>query len=296
MQLTPDDLDYLSDKAIAAAKEAGAIIASFADKAVSVQHKESGDTLASQVVTEVDLRSEKAIVEMLQPTCEQYDLALLTEETEDDKARLEKEYFWCADPLDGTLSFIESIPGYSVSIALVSRSGAPLIGVVYDPVTRTLYSAVQGQGVFRNGEPFATPEPQSLTAKPLALVCNRGFVKRPDYPRIYEALVSVANRYGCAGIRVMEEHGAVLNACRVLENPPAVYFMFPKPGVEAGGSLWDFAAVAALFSEAGHVASDFFGQPLALNRADSTFLSHRGVLFATDVSLAAEVGELYTQS
>lgn len=299
MQLVLDDLIYLSDRAIAAAKEAGRIIASYSGKSVSVQHKDSGVDLASQVVTEVDLCSEKAIVEILQPTCVQYDLALLTEESADDKARLEKDYFWCVDPLDGTLSFIESIPGYSVSIALVSQSGTPLIGVVYDPVTHTLYSAVKGQGVSRNGEPWSTTsesaaslsEPKSMTGKPLTFVCDRGFRDQSNYPRIQESLVSIASQHGCTGLQVLEKHGAVLNACRVLENPPAVYFKFPK-AEEGGGSLWDFAATAALFMELGYIASDFNGEPLDLNRADSTYMNHRGVLYATDHSLAMEIQKL----
>ena len=57
--------------------------------------------------------------------------------------------------LDGTLAYIESRPGYAVSIGLVARDGTPLIGVVYDPVSDVLYSALQGQGVKRQGQPWA---------------------------------------------------------------------------------------------------------------------------------------------
>ncbi|MGD8641778.1 MAG: inositol monophosphatase family protein, partial [Gammaproteobacteria bacterium] len=71
----------------------------------------------------------------------------------------------------------------------------------------------------------------------------------------------------------------------------AVYFKMPKPE-KGGGSLWDFAASAALFLELGYVATDFHGQPLDLNRRDSTYMNHRGVLFATDLSLATDIQEL----
>ena len=54
--------------------------------------------------------------------------------------RLELNYFWCIDPLDGTLPFIEGKVGYAVSIGLVSRDGTPLIGVVCDPYHQTLSS------------------------------------------------------------------------------------------------------------------------------------------------------------
>ena len=54
---------------------------------------------------------------------QKYDFGILTEETPDNGSRLVKDYFWCVDPLDGTLPFTEGTPGYSVSIALVSKSG-----------------------------------------------------------------------------------------------------------------------------------------------------------------------------
>jgi 3'(2'), 5'-bisphosphate nucleotidase/myo-inositol-1(or 4)-monophosphatase len=289
MQLTTDDLHFLGERAIVAAKEAGRIIESYSTRSVKVQHKEVAGNLASQVVTEVDLRSEKAITEILRPTCEQYELALLTEESADDQMRLEKDYFWCVDPMDGTLSFVEGIPGYAVAIALVSQSGMPMIGVVYDPVTHTLYSAVKGQGVMRNGKLWSPA--QHVRDKPLTLVCDRGFCDRPGYTRLHDALVSIAKQQGYQGLNVLERNGAVLNACWVLEHPPAVYFKMPKPE-KGGGSLWDFAASAALFLELGYVATDFYGQPLDLNRRDSTYMNHRGVLFATDLSLATDIQKL----
>ena len=288
MKLSPDDLAYLSDCAISAAQQAGQLIEGYANQTVSVRHKSGGDSHASQVVTEVDLLSEALIVKTLRPGCERYDLALLTEESEDDKARLHKDFFWCVDPIDGTLAFIESTPGYAVSIALVSRSGLPLIGVVYDPVAHTLYSAVRGQGAFRNGQPWALTTSAALAEQPLSIVCDRGVSKNDNYPQISVALASMATKRGFDGLKMIESNGAVMNACRVLENPPAVYFKFPKPQ-QGGGSLWDFAATAAIFHEMGAVASDMYGQPLDLNRADSTYMNHRGVLFATDHALASDI-------
>jgi myo-inositol-1(or 4)-monophosphatase len=288
MHLSSDDLQYLSECAITAAKEAGDLIAEYADKSVEVQIKEGSENLASQVVTEVDLRSESIIVEALQQTCKQYDLGLLAEERGDDGSRLEKDYFWCVDPIDGTLSFIEGVPGYAVSIALVSQAGEPLIGVVYDPLTKTLYSAVKGQGAMRNGEPWTLPPSSSLAGKPLSLVCDRALVEQPYYPRLLEHFESIAEKMGASGLRTLHKGGAVMNGCWVLENPPGCYFKFPKPQ-KGGGNLWDFAAITCLFNELGAIATDFHGQPLELNRAESTFMNQRGVLFTTDQALVAEI-------
>jgi len=292
MKLSPDNLLELSQCAIEAAEKAGALIESYASKNVDVQHKEGGNTVASQVFTEVDVLAEKAIVEVLAPTCTSYDLALLTEESVDDRSRFDKDYFWCVDPMDGTLSFIESKPGYAVSIALVSRSGEPVIGVVYDPATHTLYEATKGQGLTRNGQEWNDiAASSSLTGQPLTLVCDRGFTETGFYPAVVAAMDKIACRHGFAGITTLEKNGAVLNACFVLEHSPAVYFKFPKPQ-QGGGSVWDFAATAAIFSESGFIATDFYGQALDLNRANSTFMNHQGVLFATDPSLAKGIQAL----
>lgn len=287
MRLTQQNLDDLLHEAVAAAREAGAFIHASAARGIEVQHKSGGSNIASQVVTEVDLRADAMISEALRPSCARYDLALLTEESTDDRARLQKDAFWSVDPLDGTMAFIESKPGYSVSIGLVARDGTPMIGVVYNPVTDILYSAVRGQGAQRDGSPW-----QPLTApqkdRPFTLVFDRGFDQRDYYAWVSEGLNELAIRHGFSAVRTLEGDGAAMNAINVLENPPGCYFKFPKPQ-QGGGSLWDFAATAVIFGECGAVAGDFYGQALELNRADSTFMNHRGVLYASDATLAAEI-------
>lgn len=292
MPLSSDDLKALSECAIKAALDAGRLIASRSTGPLDVQRKDGGDSLASQVVTEVDLLSEAIIVKELSPSCDKHDIALLSEEGVDDLRRLETEAFWCVDPLDGTLDFIESSPGYSVSIALVSNSGLPLIGVVYDPVTETLYSALKGQGAYLNGKPWRLDFRSPVAERPLTLVCDRKLAEARDYRQVIEQFESVAERLGLKGVRTLHKGGAVLNACRVLENRPACYFKSPKAEA-GGGSLWDFAATACIFSELGAIATDFHGEPLELNRAESTFMNHRGVMFATDPELALEVKGLF---
>lgn len=270
MKLSTPQLSELADVAIAAASEAGAMIA--ASRPQDVQHKAGGDSLASQLVTEVDRRSEDIILSALGPTRERYELGLLTEEQADDGSRLTADYFWCVDPLDGTLPFIEGSAGYAVSIALVGRDGVPHIGVVYDPVEQTLLHAIAGGGAFRNGEPWSTKSNASRAV--LSVFADRSFLDHDEHDDHMRALEQAAHDLGLSGVRVGATAGAVMNASRVLSNPPACYIKTPKPA--GGGSVWDFAATACLFGEVGAVATDIYGAPLDLNRADSTFMGHRG--------------------
>ena len=99
------DLQLLAESAVVAARTAGRIISRYSNQEIEVEHKDGGHTYASQVVTEVDRKAQDAILEILNPSCDEYDFALLTEESEDDHSRFQKDYFWCIDPLDGTLPF-----------------------------------------------------------------------------------------------------------------------------------------------------------------------------------------------
>lgn len=267
----------LKKTAIDAAIAAGQIIKSYMDQEIRVQEKDGGTNYASQVVTKVDKECEEKILSYLLPTCEDYDLALLTEETEDDGSRFEKDYFWCVDPIDGTLAFINKEPGFSVSIALVSRDGEPVIGVIYDPTTETLYHGSKGHGVYRNDKPWKVPTPNNylthVTDKPLENT------SRPD--DLQRLLENKVDDLALSGYTVLEGGGSVLNAINVLKNPPSCMIKHPKKEI-GGGSLWDFASTACLFQELGFHATNFEGGPLDLNRKDSTFMHHEGVYYVCE--------------
>lgn len=292
MQLNNNDLYLLSQCAISAAFQAGRMIANYKRDNLVVDSKQGGSSFASQVVTEVDHLSQAIILQNLMPSCDIYDLALLTEESPDDKLRLEKDYFWCIDPLDGTLPFIESIPGYSVSIALVSRQGIPQIGVIYDPIKQTLYHSVKGGGAFRNAKPWKLSAPSLVDSPSLTFISDRSFAKHPQYQQVLAELEKIVVAQGYKDLKIFQQGGAAMNACWVLEKSPACYFKFPNknPG---GGGLWDFSASSCIFNEQSVVASDIHGQPLDLNRADSIFMNHRGVIYASDALLAKRISEIY---
>ena len=285
------NLRELTKQAVQAALEAGELIRSNQNREVNVLHKEGGDTYASQVVTEVDRKAQDSILHNLRPSCKEFDLAVLTEESEDDRTRFEKDCFWCIDPMDGTLPFIRKEPGYSVSIGLVARNGSPLIGVVYDPVHDVLWQATKGKGIRRNGEPWTLDSKEEN----LTFTYDRSFKDRPEYEQVLQELETYAHSIDLKRLVAIQFGGAVINACHALEAAPGCHFKFAK-SQEGGGSLWDYAATACLFEEAGAVVSDVHGNPLDLNRPDSTFMNHRGVVYATDNNLAQRIREILTQS
>ncbi|MDG1355630.1 MAG: inositol monophosphatase family protein [Opitutales bacterium] len=278
------DLSELAQCALSAALAAGKVIQAFCGREVEVFSKKGGDTLASQVVTEVDRKAQDAILAVLRPSIDKYNLALLTEESEDDGSRFQKKYFWCIDPLDGTLAFSEGENGYAVSIGLVARDGFPQIGVIYDPVSEILWQAAKGQGVKRNGQHWKVTDRHDT----LTFTYDRSFEAHPQFSSLCHTLSEVGRELGLKGIEALQHGGSVMNAMHALENGPGCHLKLPKPE-EGGGSLWDYAATACIFEEAGAWTTDVFGHPLELNRRESTFMNHRGVLYASDPELAAAI-------
>jgi myo-inositol-1(or 4)-monophosphatase len=288
--MNKQNLEELCQLAITAARAAGEIITTSLQDNVDVQYKEVGSSAASQVVTEVDYKAQAAILDILQPSCIKFNLALVAEESADDDLRKEKPAFWCIDPMDGTLAFINKTQGFSVSIALVAQNGKPLIGVVYDPVKQNLYHAIDGRGAYKNEQNIHVPELNPQQA--LVLYTDPSFETDPRLEQTYTGLQEIAQRLGLNGADIQFKVGAVMNACNILEQPNSCYFKYPRKA-NSGGSIWDYAATACLFNEAGAIASDISGLPMELNRVNNTFMNHRGLLYCGQQKLADQIIELY---
>ena len=292
LTLSIEQLQTLCNTAIQAAQEAGQWIEKFDRHGLQRIFKDAGSSDASQLVTEVDIRSEVIIRQRLQNISVPLNIAFVGEESSlsnsslnsfgNARERFKKPYFWCVDPLDGTLPFVEGRSGYAVSIALIEKSGKPLIGVVYDPVAQVLLHAIDGQGSYRDLAPFRQIKHAS---KSLVVYADASFKTHAQYESAVIALERCAKTLCLDGVTFVYGSGAVKNACQVLDSSQACYLKLPKKE-DGGGSIWDYAATACITHEAGGWASNLYGQPLALNRRDSTFMNHEGVIFASNSQIA----------
>lgn len=97
-------------------------------------------------LTLADKKAHEAITEILRVT----DYPVLSEEGESSSylERIRWPYFWMVDPLDGTKEFVKRNGEFTVNIALIHQQRA-ILGVIYVPVTRTLYYAAEGIGSYR---------------------------------------------------------------------------------------------------------------------------------------------------
>jgi myo-inositol-1(or 4)-monophosphatase len=80
-------------------------------------------------------------------------------------------YQWFVDPIDGTVNFASKLPHFCTSIALATPDRQPLLGVIFDPTRRELFTAVKGGGARLNGEPICVTQ----TAELIDAVITSGF-------------------------------------------------------------------------------------------------------------------------
>jgi len=130
--------------AIDAAKEAGSIIMKYYKSKYEICDKSYHNP-----VTTADHAADTYLKNNLTKAYPEY--GWLSEETVDTKSRLDKSRTWIVDPLDGTKEFIEGVDHFVVSVALV-EDGQPIVGVLYNPASDELFSAVKGDGAFLDGE------------------------------------------------------------------------------------------------------------------------------------------------
>ena len=128
-----------------AARVAGEIIARHCRS-----DRESCDKAEDSPVTHADLEANEAIRGVLGESFPED--AILSEETRDSPGRLDAGRLWIIDPLDGTKEFIQSIPEFAVSIGL-ALDGEPVLGVVYQPLTRECFWGCRGAGTYLDDVP-----------------------------------------------------------------------------------------------------------------------------------------------
>jgi 3'(2'), 5'-bisphosphate nucleotidase len=241
--------------------EAGKIIMSYWKRDFQISDK-GGSSPSTSIVTEVDRKAQDKIISILAPSLERYDLGLLAEESDDNKTRFEKEFFWAIDPLDGTLYFSDGKSGFAVSIAFVDKGGMPVLGVVYDPVSKRVFHAIKDQGTFCNGERiYTSPDKVEKTI----FFADRSIKNSPNYSELKEKF------------DIRFSGGSVMNAINVLTHPNAFYLKYPKQ--ETGGcAVWDLAATSLILEEAGGSMTGHNGEKLNFNPNDSVFFNKTGLL------------------
>lgn len=229
------DLTLLID----AAREASRIATSFVGKEARRWDKPDG----AGPVTEADLAVNEMLEHRLQSARPDY--GWLSEETDDNADRLDRERVFIVDPIDGTRSFADGSKTWAHALAVV-ENGEVTAGVVYLPLRDLMYVAAAGQGAFLNDTKITPSTHGDLnTAEILATRPNM------DEEHWHTGQIPGFNRS---------------------HRPSLAYRMALVAQGRFDGMLtfrpcweWDIAAGDLILREAGAVCTDKSGAPLRFN-------------------------------
>ena len=194
-------------------------------------------------VTTADNEADSYLKSTLMSARPQY--GWLSEETVDSKRRLSKEKVWIVDPLDGTKEFIEGVPQFVVSIALVEK-GTPIIGVLHNPVTKETFHAVKGKGTYLDDNVYRCSIKDSTTDM---LILNSRSETRKGLWEPYKQY-----------FKELKPIGSVAYKMGLTATGKADIFVTLRPKNE-----WDVCAGTCLINEAGGKVIDLNGKELTFN-------------------------------
>jgi myo-inositol-1(or 4)-monophosphatase len=255
-------------KAAEIAREAGARLREFLAQGVETEYK--GDV---DLVTVADRTVEKLIRERLGVAFPEHGVY----GEEGTRERMEAEFRWYVDPLDGTTNFAHGFPQFCVSMGLERRAagmtpeqdGTLQAAVIYDPMRDELFTAERGQGARLNGKPMRVSKIPDLAE---ALI-STGFPSRKRHasPNVHFYQEFTLRSHG-----VRRAGSAALDLAYVACGRLEAFWEFSL-------NPWDTAAGILLVEEAGGRVTDFAGNPFKLDSRE--ILASNGLIQAELVAL-----------
>ena len=260
------DLHDLLELAIELTGRAGELARRTRESAITQVDTKSSST---DVVTAADKAAERLVVDGLR-AARPGDAVLGEESGEVAGAGAVR---WILDPIDGTVNYLYGIPQYAVSLA-AEVDGEVRLGVVRNPVSGEVYTAIRGEGAYADGVRLTGPRPTRLAQ---ALVATGFAYDRQRRARQATVVAGLLPR-----VRDIRRFGAAaLDLCAVAEGRVDAYY-------ERGIQPWDHAAGGLVAAEAGVRVAGLHGAPagreLVLAAAPDLF----DTLHATLVELGIE--------
>jgi len=238
MTTKPNTLDIYLETARNGALQAGTVLI---EHFMKLDSSKINEKAKNDFVTDMDKKSEEIIKNHILSNFQDHDI--LAEESLAETRN--SPFLWIIDPLDGTSNYIHGVPCFAISIAL-EIYGELSMGLIYDPLSKSIYTATKGNGAWKNSKPICVSPSGSLSNSLIAT----GFPFRKKdiidtYLKIFRKLflqVSGIRRCG----------SACMDLAHTAEGIFGGFFEYSL-------SPWDFAAGVILIKEAGGRVSDFEG-------------------------------------
>jgi myo-inositol-1(or 4)-monophosphatase len=195
----------------------------------------------NNLVTEADYASEKAIMEIIKKDFP--DHFILSEEA--GEIKMDSEYKWIIDPIDGTVNFANGIPLCCVSIGL-EKSGKIILGAVYNPILNEFFFAEKESGATLNNKKISVSDKTDVVKSCLVTGFPYTYLDSINGP------LDVFERFIRKGIAVRRLGSAAIDLCWVAAGRFDGFY-------EHSLNAWDSAAGFLIVEEAGGKVTDFKG-------------------------------------
>ncbi len=248
-----------------------------AGKAVmEVYNQNFSTTLKSddEPITEADIKSNSIIEKIISDS----NYPILSEETTDNKERLNHKKIWIIDPLDGTTDFVNRTDEFTIMIALVENN-KPILGVIYWPTNDQLYLAQSGQGAFLLNQGNWTKISVSDISE---LEKCKAVGSRHHISEIEQNLIKRLN------ISQFTSKGSSLKVADISSGNAELYFTTTNKIKQ-----WDTCASYCLITEAGGKMTDMFGNDLKYN---TERLNHENGLLVSNGLIHNHIIKIYRES
>lgn len=172
-------------------------------------------------------------------------------------------YVWVCDPIDGTAMYARNIPTAVFSIALV-ENGNPILGLIYDPFTDNMYTAIKGQGAYKNDLKINV---NNLELDDIKSVAHYDMWPNSEY-NIYDVIKELGKKTYFVSI------GSIARASMCVASGDFTLAIFP--GTKHKNC--DIAAAKIIVEEAGGKITDLFGNDQKYDRdINGAIISNRKV-------------------
>lgn len=197
----------------------------------------------SHPVCEADIETNVILRDIL--TGERPSYGWLSEESEDNMERLDRNRIWVVDPIDGTNSYLKGIPEFAVSVGLI-ENGEALAGAIFNPAQGEMFDATKGGGAFLNNKQISVTTKSTFSN--LQILASRSEFNESRWPE----------RFNPDNVRTMSSIAYKL-ASIAAGRFDATASAWPKAD-------WDICAGCLLVSEAGGTITSIGGKTMTFNK------------------------------
>lgn len=220
-----------------ASSEASKILIEYFDTDFKISRKQH----YSDLVTEVDKKSEARIIEIIRSYFPEHNV--LSEEA--GNLNKSSDYVWIVDPIDGTVNYAHGVPIFCISIALEVKKDIKL-GLIYNPVSGERFFSEKGRGAYLGDKKISVSGVSELKDGLLVTGFPYGAWENVDH------CIDHFNNFIKFGLPIRRLGSAALDMCYVASGRFDGFW-------EVSLNPWDVAAGYLILNEAGGKLTDFTG-------------------------------------